>query len=138
MDRAALRAATVGAKKKFQKELVTLKDVAGPDGQAVVVEVRQPTVKKRSAIFSAAKALSGDPDKMDLGMLQVEAVLQLSHVPGTEELVFEEADRPNLLDQPAGSFVDDLTEVAMKLLNVDAAELEKNSAGTPGGRPSSP
>lgn len=120
--RAALRAATVGAQKKFANELVEVGEVK--------FEVRQPTIAARSAILKAAKAQSGDNDRVDLAALQVEALLRCVFVPAGEEqageLVFEEADRASLLEQPTGGFVDTLAEVALRLLNVDKEDLEKN------------
>lgn len=115
--RDALRAATLGAGKQFSKELVTI-------GEAVF-EVRQPTISARSAILKAAKAQSGDSDRLDVGALQVEAVLRCVFDPENGQRVFEEADRAALFEQPAGSFVDTLAEVALRLLNVDKDDLEK-------------
>lgn len=134
--------------KRFRKQLVTVEDRTGEapyspvldnDGQPVVVEVRQPTVKDRSAITRAAKAQSGDADKVDTGVLIAEAVIKLSFVPGTDERYFEDADRAALLEQPAGGFVDQVGQVALKLMNFGSDEVaEKNSAKTASEGSSSP
>lgn len=117
-----LRSLTVGKAKQFQKKLVTI------DGAEF--EIRQPSVAQRSALLRAAGMVSTDKDKkdgdMDFGLLQVLAVIKLTYVPGTNEHVFEAADKQSLLDQPANSFVDALSEVAMKLLNVEPEQAAKN------------
>ncbi|GMV19029.1 MAG: hypothetical protein AMXMBFR56_72530 [Polyangiaceae bacterium] len=129
--KAALRAATLGRQKSFVRKLVK---ITAPDGTELEVEVRAPSVRSRGLIIRRAKAMGGDVDKLEPEHFQVEAVLQLCFVPGTDEHIFEEADREELLAQPAGGFVDKLAEVALPLLNVAEAEkkeLEKNSEGTP-------
>lgn len=130
MDRNQLRAALLGAPRRFRSQLVKVATEAGE----LEVEVRAPSVRSRGLILRRAKALSGDAEKVEPEQLQVEAVLQCSFRPGSEERVFEEADREALLSQPAGGFVDRLAEVALPMLNVEEAErkeLEKNSEGTP-------
>lgn len=113
-----LRSVTVGAPKHFKSQMVKVGDAE--------FEVKQPTVAARAAILKAAKAQGGDADKIEIGALQVEAVMRCTFVPGTSERVFEDADRDSLMQQPAGSFVDDLAAVALDLLNVDAKVVEKN------------
>lgn len=135
--RETLRAATLGRKSTFKSQLVKLE---GPDGTPLEVEVRAPSVRARGTILRkagmlAAEKTGGAPEKQLLiEHMQVEAVLQLSYVPGTNQRVYEEADREQLLEQPAGGFVDQLAEVALPMLNVselERKELEKNSEGTP-------
>jgi hypothetical protein len=116
--RAELRALTVGAPKQFKTKLVQVGDAQ--------FEVRQPSIKSRSDIFKAAKAWGGDKDKLDVAVLQVEAVIRCTFEPGSTTLVFEEADRQSLLEQPSGSFVDELSAAALAMLNVDEEDLRKN------------
>jgi hypothetical protein len=134
--RETIRAATLGRKSTFASKLVKLE---GPDGAPLEVEVRAPSVRARGAILRKAGMLAaekpgGDEKQLLVEHMQVEAVLQLSFIPGTNQRVFEEADREAMLEQPAGGFVDQLAEVALPMLNVsdvERKELEKNSEGTP-------
>lgn len=105
----------------------------GDDGQPIMVEVRRPSVSGRGSIMKAAKAASGDRDKLELAELQIEAVLRCSYEPGTDVLVFDEPDRKDLRVRPVGGWVDDLAEAALELLNIDVKDVEKNSSGTPTG-----
>lgn len=112
------------------------------EGQPILFEVRQPSVAMRSAILARARVgkaqKSGDPDQVASDELIVECALQLVYLPGSEERVFEEADRSVLKALPVGSFLDNLAEVALPLLNVEGGTVGKNSARTPGGSSSSP
>ena len=117
MDRTTFRAKTVGAQKQFRKQQVDI-------GDGMVVEVRQPSIKARAAIFKAAKAMSGDAASLELAELQVEAVLRCTYV--GDELAFEPGDRESLLEQPAGGWFDTLSQAALDMLNVDEKELRKN------------
>lgn len=116
LTRAEVRARTVGAYKQFRKQLVDL-------GNGVVVEVRQPTIKARAAIFRAAKAMSRSAETLELADLQVEAVLRCTFV--GDEPAFEDADRDSLLGQPPGGWFDTLSEAALEMLNVDQQDLKK-------------
>lgn len=116
-----LRAKTVGAKKQFRTELVTI------DGETF--EVRQPSVAERSKIVKQAKVQTGDTERMDMAELQIWATILLTYVPGTEERVFEDGDYDALAAQPAGGFVDEISKVALQLMNLgDGAA--KNSEET--------
>jgi hypothetical protein len=117
MDRAGFRARTVGALKQFKKVQVDL-------GDGVVVEVRQPSIKARAAIFKAAKALGGK-DALEPAQLQVEAVMLCTFLEDGAP-AFEPSDRDALFEQPAGGWFDKLAEAALELINVDQKELEKN------------
>lgn len=134
--RETIRAATLGRKSTFDSRLVKLD---GPDGTPLEVEVRAPSVRARGAILRKAGMLAtekpgGEAKQLLVEHMQVEAVLQLSYVPGTNQRIFEETDREAMLEWPAGGFVDQLAEVALPMLNVaddEKKELEKNSEGTP-------
>lgn len=117
-----IRAKTVAAAKKFQSERVTV------DGMEV--EVRQPTVAERGLILDSAGSI--DPEnpkrvKVDIAKLQVNAVIACCYVSGTDEKVFEEADRDSFLAQPAsrGGWFDELSTAAQRLLNVDLDDAKK-------------
>lgn len=97
--------------------------IDGFDGTPVEIEVRAPSVRARDAIFRnaymlavAATATPRRVPEMLLMFLEIEAVLRLSCVPGTNEHVFEEADRMHLLDACPGGFVDQLADVALPMV----------------------
>lgn len=99
------------------------------DGTCAVVEVREPGIKLRSAIYRAAGVSSPDVEKegINVAQLQVEAVIALTYEPGTNVKVFDEKDKPALLAQLAGGFVDDIYEVASELMNAaKEEEVSKN------------
>jgi len=120
-----LRAKTVGAKKQFKSEIVEW------DGEKF--EIRQPSVGQRGKILQASKVQTGDVEKMDFAKLQAVAVICCTYVPGTNEQVFEEADLDALMELPAGSFVDEFSQVALRLMNVEAEVAAKNSVETKNG-----
>lgn len=98
-----------------------------PDGRPAVVEVREPGLKQRAAIFRAAGVNSGDTSSIDMAALQVETVVALTYEPGTNVKIFTDADKPALMAQLAGGFVDDIFEVAYPLMNAaKEEEVEKN------------
>jgi len=97
-------------------------------GKPAYVEVREPGLKLRAAIFRAAGLASAGEDRtIDMAALQVETVIALTYEPGTNVKIFNDADKPALMAQLAGGFVDDIFEVAQPLLNAkDEKEIEKN------------
>lgn len=96
------------------------------DGRPAFVEVREPGLKQRAAIFRAAGA-AGQEDGIDMAALQVETVVALTYEPGTNVRIFTDADKPALAAQLAGGFVDDIFEVAYPLMNgAKEEEVEKN------------
>lgn len=126
-----IRSKTVGAKTKFANETLEI------DG--VEVEVRQPSVKTRSVLMKMSrdpkKAKGMDTDNisaddvlssLNYGKMQVLSVIYCTYVPGTDELVFDESDYDALINQPAGGFVDDISTVAMNLMNAKPEEDAKN------------
>jgi hypothetical protein len=100
------------------------------EGKVAQVEVREPGIKLRAAIYRAAGVSAGEEASVDLAKLQVETVVALTYEPGDGQTkIFTDADKPALLSQLAGGFVDDIFEVAFPLMNVDEKgkkELEKN------------
>jgi hypothetical protein len=124
-----IRKATLGRSRKLRSKVVNV------DG--VEIEVRQPTVRGRSEIMRRAKAMGGDTDRVDIGEMQVTAMIECCYVPGTSDRVFGDTDRDALLDAPSGAY-DELATVAMELMNVDREDVAKNSAGTRAASSSSP
>jgi len=115
-----LRAKTLGSSVKRHEEAVEI------DGETFIV--RQPTVAQRSDILKKSKANTGDTERLDIGEMQVWAVIHCTYTPDGEQ-VFEPADYDVLRNQPTGSFVDKLGSVALRLMNVAAVEA-KNSEET--------
>lgn len=91
------------------------------DGSPAMVEVREPGIKLRGALYKAA-GVTADAESFDMAQLQVEAVVALTFVPDTNIKVFDEKDKPQLLAQPSGGFVDDLFEVIQPLMNAAKEE----------------
>lgn len=114
-------------KPKMALALPPLLDEAG---KPVCAEVREPTIKQRAGIFRAAKAQGGSANEVEVDTLQVEALLQCTFVPGTEQLWFEPGDRAVLLEQRAGGWADELAQAILPMLNVETEAIEKNSKGT--------
>jgi len=125
-----LRSKALGAKREFASEIVETEDME--------FEVRQPTVAIRGRIYQ--KALPSNIDRseneeemaqslmsrVDYAQLQIWAVIECTYVPGTDDNVFESSDFEALSQLPAGTFLDDLSSAAMKLLNVKPKEDAKN------------
>lgn len=116
--RADLRSRTLGKAREFKSQMV---DIDGTQ-----YEVRQPSVRERSAILQAGEVLSGDAKKMDMGRMQVQGIITCTYVPGSGERVFEQADFEALMEQPSGGFVDKLGEVVLTLMNIEAEKAAKN------------
>lgn len=128
--RSKLRTITIGRPANFAKEVVEI------DGEKI--EVRQPSVKTRSILMKKSRDTSKTKlDKgevsaedvlatIDYGKMQVLAVIYCCFVPGTDEQIFSEEDYEALINQPAGGFVDDLSNVAMNLMNAKPEEDAKN------------
>ena len=122
-----LRAATLGANVTFKRESVTINGVS--------VEVVQPTLQQRGDIRKKATKFSVESDdsdksaaKMDFDIteMQLHGVIELTVVPGTNERVFSATDIDELRNQPCGGWFDDLSAVAIRLLNVTADKAKKD------------
>jgi hypothetical protein len=111
-----LRSKTVGAKKNFRSEIVTV------DGEEV--EVRQLSVRDRLDVYNRSTK-NGTLDPLQF---QIWAVIATVYVPGTKERLFEDADYDSLIDQPTGSFVDKLSEAAVNMLSVEAKPTNDSAA----------
>lgn len=119
-----IRSATVGSKKNFRKETLLY--------NGMEIEFRQPTVRLRKEIHdkSQVEGKENDVSKVDIWAYMVWSVIFCSFVPKTNEKVFEEGDFENLMEQPAGGFVDEFSTKISELLNVDVEKSLKNSAAT--------
>jgi len=109
---------------KFRSQRMTL-DV---DGGALEVELRQPSVAGRSAILKAAGVSGDGKGTVDLGRLQVAAVMACAWDVETGAKAFEPADEAALLELPAGGWFDELATAALALVNVDQEDARKSSS----------
>lgn len=118
------------------------------------LEVRQPTLAVRNAVNRQARIdldrdqLEDDDDEksekkskatkgkkvtvnFDLGRMQIGAVIACTYFPGTDVKVFNDIDAPILESALAGGGIDLLIAAAMRMLNVKASVIAKNSEPTP-------
>ncbi len=124
MSKDKLRAVTLGSNKKFERREVII------DGETF--EVKQPTLKERGVFRKNAMKLSADESgkghaDFDIFEFQIQAVLGLTVVPGTDERVFDESDREAFEACPAGGWFDSLASVATELCNVSDKAIKKDS-----------
>lgn len=108
---------------KFRTQKLKLDTVDG----ALEVELRQPTVSGRAAILKAAGVSGDGKGAVDLGRLQVAAVLACAYDLETGNKLFEAADEAALLELPAGGWFDELATAALALVNVDQEDARKSS-----------
>lgn len=87
------------------------------------IEIRQPDLR---TILS----ISAGNDRQSA---MVDMIIAYAFVPGTEEKIFEEADKDSLLSIPFGQDFQRLQKAitAMTDVNMLTADTEKNSAATP-------
>lgn len=105
--RDALRAKLLGQKKKPRVEIVKL---FGED-----VELRQPTL---DSILSARETESTKERSVDM-------IIQYAYVPGTDLLVFEEGDKPDILSWPFGDDLLRVQKAIVALTGIDISEADK-------------
>ena len=119
-QRDKLRKATLGAPSVFKSEIVTF--------NGAKFEIRQPTIKARSNLRSRCTTVKG-PSDVDFDMFEflVWSVIANTYVPGTDDLVFDEADYDALVQNPTGGFMDQFSEVAAELMNVEPDVKKKSS-----------
>lgn len=128
--RSKIRSNTIGKASKFASEVI---EINGEE-----IEVRQPSVKTRSILMKKSRETTSNKvevgdvsaedvlQSIDYGKMQVLSVIYCTFVPGTDERVFSEEDYDALINQPAGGFVDDISTVAMDLMNAKPEEEAKN------------
>jgi len=111
-----IRAATVGSKKQYRKELVEL--------EGAQVEVRQLSLLERRDYMSAS--LDKESNSVDLLKLQVNAIISSCYVPGTDEKVFEDTDEKAIGNSITGGYADTLWEAIQRLSNFSVDDAKKN------------
>lgn len=87
------------------------------------IEIRQPNLRTILSISSGGDRQSA----------MVDMIIAYAYVPGSDEKVFEEADKDQLLEIPFGKDFSDLQKAitAMTDINFLQGDAEKNSAATP-------
>lgn len=115
--RDALRSALLGKPKRISKII----EIA----EGVEIEIRQPTVGSRSRIMSAAGVSASSQDLNDLAAIQIAAVVHCSFVPGTNERIFDAADRGVLEELPTNQWFDEVSGVALELMNSEPEKAGK-------------
>lgn len=110
-----LRAATLGAKAEFKKEIVSF--------GGVELELRQPSVKQRKDLFKRCMDENGRVEAMEY---LTWGVLYCTFVPGTNERVYDDTDYDALMEKPSGGFLDKFGAIIGALMNVDD-DIEKKS-----------
>jgi len=92
-----------------------------------MIELHQPPVR-------LILAMKNDPDA-DRASQMIEMVIKYAYVPGTNELIFDEADQSALLDMPFGGDFTRLSTAIAELTDIDflGEKALKNSPGTPSG-----
>ncbi len=121
-------------KSQFRADLIAhvwelasvLEEVTAPSGKKYMVEVRQPTMRQRGKILAKAGATSKAEDQ-DLSAMVVHAAVACSFFPGTNVSCFDPHEAERLMQLPAGCYVDQLGNRALKLMNVEAPEAAKKS-----------
>jgi len=124
-----IRSNTLGKTSKFASKLMMIGDVE--------VEIRQPSVGTRSILMKKSRDTKSSEinadvsaadvlDSIDYGKMQVLSVIYCTFVPNTDERVFDEQDYKALINQPAGGFVDDISAIAMELMNAEPEAEAKN------------
>lgn len=125
--RADMRSALLGGARKFERWAVKLADDAGIER---TLEVQRPSIARRDVMMKKAGFMPGTPpDKSSMARLQVQALVWCVYLPGTDTRVFDEADEKAIGAFSVGSFLDRLSEEALKAVNVQATvaeEAEKN------------
>lgn len=107
LDRDALRAKLFRNKKFKTKTL----DLFG-----VIVELRQPSVGQ----------IANLSDSADGKTALVNTLVQYAYVPGSDEKMFDEADKNDILSWPVGPWMKDMNDAILELTSFDMAASEKN------------
>ena len=75
--------------------------------------------------MSAAGVSASSQDLNDLAAIQIAAVVHCSFVPGTNERIFDAADRGVLEELPTNQWFDEVSGVALELMNSEPEKAGK-------------
>lgn len=84
------------------------------------IEIRQPTLEQ----ILNAQALEDRREAI------INLIIGYCYVPGTDERVFEDTDRPALLKMPFGEDFTRVNEAIARMTSLNVEAAEKNSEGT--------
>lgn len=104
-----------------------IQEVKAPSGKVFRVKLKQPTVAVRGEILARAKMLSDKPEERNTAMLYAHAVLACAFDPETDTPLIDAERLGRIINTPAGQWVDQLGDAALKLMNVKALEVAKKS-----------
>ena len=89
----------------------------------VDIELRQPSLGDILSVKDSAT----DEDRA------AELVIQYAYVPGTDERIFEKADKANILNWPFGKDIQRLQRAVVELTGIDIEAAEKDLKADPSG-----
>ena len=119
LTRKELRDALLGNKTKPESELITV--------FSMEIELRQPTL---AVIMKSRDDLSNEERVADM-------IVEYAYVPGTDEKVFEKADRQAILQWPFGKDLTELQNAITRLTGLDVEATEAQIESDPLAKPSS-
>ena len=90
------------------------------------IELRQPTLGAVLDLRSVRQAAADEGKPIDTKEAAVDNMLRYCYVPGTNEPVFEEADRDSLLRLPFGEDYTRITRALQDITGIKVTEAEKN------------
>ncbi len=122
MIRDEIRAATLGQPAQFKSEVIEI--------EGKQIEVRQPSVGDRHGIAEKSIKKNANDAMVDLQEMRLQAIIHCCFVPGTGERIFDPSDYDALRSYPAGSWVDKIGDLAVKMLYIETGPQSKNSETT--------
>jgi hypothetical protein len=139
--RNAIRAKALASPRQRRFERFTI----AVNGEPLELEARAPTLAEKETIREAAMKIQIGPDgkpKTEISFMElgVQAAIHCIYTPGTDERVFEAADAETIRTAEAGSWMELITEHALRVMNSKPATveaIEKNSVTTPAASSSS-
>jgi len=106
---------------KIEKEDGTYEyELVGYEEEPINIGFTQPTVRERNKMINVCRTKEGVLDEMEF-ILQ--SIINLTFDPDSGDRLFEKADYDALVNQPAGSMVDQLGEHAIEMLTLGAPDL---------------
>lgn len=111
-----IRAATVGAKKRYASEIVKY--------SGVDIEVRQASIRDKAEYLQ--KSVDPKTNQTDFSRLLGYAVIASCYVPGTNDKVFDETDYEAIVSGYSGEFGEKVWEAVQRLNELTPDEAKKN------------
>lgn len=121
-SRSDLRNGILSRKHTFKRKVVIDTETG------VKYELLQPTIAERSDLRKSVTKTTKDGIEFDFFKFVTMAAIRFTVVPGTTERLFDDEDYDQLCASPPGGIVDQLSEAAAELCNVEG---EKDDAKKP-------